>query len=99
MYRFLLLLLFVAPAALAEKAWIGDIPGCSRAAAASGQRLPFGCANALNLAAMLNDPDDLKGPGILSPARGEVALGAVGRYRTEKVAPLPDAQIGQRPGD
>lgn len=99
MYRFLFLLLFAAPAALAEKAWIGDIPGCSRAVVASGQPLPFGCANALNLAAMLNDPADLTRAASLPPARGEAAVGAVSRYRAGRVAPLPEDQGAARIGE
>jgi type IV pilus biogenesis protein CpaD/CtpE len=88
MSRALILLLVAAPAAVAEKAWIGDIPGCSREAAAAGRPLPFGCANALNLAAMVADPDDLRRGATMAPPRGPAATRAVERHRADKVPPL-----------
>jgi type IV pilus biogenesis protein CpaD/CtpE len=82
MLRMLCVVLAATPAALAEKAWIGDIPGCTRAAAASGAPLPIGCANALNLAAMVYDP----AAALNRPERADAAAQAVQRYRAGKAA-------------
>lgn len=80
----LLLILFVAvPAAIAEKAWIGGIAGCSVERAERGAALPFGCASALNLAAMSNAGSEPDG------TRAGAAVDAVSRYRQGNRAALP----------
>ncbi|WP_194745479.1 hypothetical protein [Thermaurantiacus tibetensis] len=66
------------------------IPGCSAAAAAAGRPLPFGCANALNLEAMLARPEELARPADLPPPVGEHAIRATERLRRGET-PLPPA--------
>lgn len=99
LWRVLFLLSFAAPAAVAEKAWIGDIPGCSLEAAAAGGPLPFGCANALNLAAMVYAPADLERGAALVDPRGEVAVRAVSRLRADKAKPLPSSGSATLPAN
>lgn len=51
-------------------------------------QLPFGCANAANLAAMLDRPADLQSPRDVGPVPGTTAARAVERYRAGDVEPL-----------
>ncbi|WP_448581177.1 hypothetical protein [Thermaurantiacus sp.] len=64
------------------------LPGCTREAALSGKALPFGCANALNLEAMLADPAHLRAPAPLAPPIGDLAIHPVERLRRGD-APAP----------
>lgn len=86
MARLLLMMFLAVPAAMAEKAWVGGIAGCSVERAERGETLPFGCANALNLAAMANAGSK---PGDM---RAGAAVEAVARYRQGKRAALPAAE-------
>lgn len=52
----------------------------------------FGCAQAKNLAAMIEDPSDLIDPQELSGADGPVAAASIGRYREGKTKQLIDAK-------
>jgi len=54
----------------------------------------FGCANASNLAAMIDDPRDLAGGRTMGPAKGDAALAAMKRYNAGKVAPLSGGDSG-----
>ncbi len=67
--------------------------GCTeeaaRTAVQTAARLPFGCANALNLRAMLAEP---AATGVAAPPPvGEPAVRAIGRHRDGTVLPLPSA--------
>lgn len=56
-----------------------------------GQALPsasWGCATYTNLAAQVAHPADLATPAPVGPANAEVAVGAMQRYRQDKVTPL-----------
>jgi pilus biogenesis lipoprotein CpaD len=55
----------------------------------------LGCANTSNLAAMVADPRDLLEGRPLGPADGAREIGAVQRYRTDKVRPLPERSLAR----
>lgn len=95
MYRALLVFLFLTPAALAERAWVGDIPGCTREAALEKKPLPYGCATALNLAAMINDTSDLVHPPAAAAQRAGDLADTVTSSRTgAKSRPPLGAGVG-----
>jgi hypothetical protein len=110
--RWIALLLALAVAGTASAGWrkreVGPvlrnhgaersaIPGCTREAADAGRELPFGCANALNLEAMLAEPRDLVAPAPLPPPVGEHATGAREALRAGKAAPLPEVSPRAEP--
>jgi hypothetical protein len=73
------------------------IPGCTLEAARAGKPLPFGCANALNLEAMLADPAHLTEPAALPPPVGDHAIHAVERLRTGDTPAPPPAPTSTTP--
>jgi type IV pilus biogenesis protein CpaD/CtpE len=52
----------------------------------------LGCANARNLAAMVDQPRDLLQPRAISAVSGHKAASSIDRYYNEKTAPLIDAK-------
>ncbi len=91
----LLLVLFATPSLAA------DTPapaGCSLDAARSGKPLPFGCANALNLQAMVEDPADLAAGRALPLPVGDNVVRAIGRSRDGVAVPLPNSSSTETPG-
>lgn len=94
MARSLLLLLFAAPAALAGNMWVDGIPGCTREAAMAGGPLPFGCANALNLAAMTDAPAE-RARAESAASRAGPAIRAEGQLRAGKPPALPGSSSRQ----
>lgn len=87
----------VAPPALATPPGAAGIPGCSLEAARAGRPLPFGCANALNLEAMLADPAHLVQPAPLAPPVGDHAIRPVERLRTGDAPAPPPAPTSAAP--
>jgi hypothetical protein len=79
----------LAAAEPAAEARIGGIDGCTRLALEAGGALPFGCATAANLAAMLDDPTDLERPRPLDPPVGDAATRAILQHRAGTPAPFP----------
>ncbi|WP_448585213.1 hypothetical protein [Thermaurantiacus sp.] len=73
------------------------IPGCTRAAAEAGAALPFGCANGLNLEAMLAEPAHLEVAAPLPLPVGEPATAARKALRTGRSAPLPGVSTRAEP--
>lgn len=66
------------------------VPTAAQAPTCAARPVVMGCANAANLAAMLANPADLKAPQPAAPAMGAATLLPIERYRTGKLAPLPD---------
>lgn len=94
----LAVVLLLAPAG-ARALRSADIPGCSAEAARARLPLPHGCATALNLEAMVADPDDLDRARALPPATGEPAIAPVRRHRAGTVPePRPPATGAPAPG-
>jgi type IV pilus biogenesis protein CpaD/CtpE len=56
------------------------------------EALHLGCATDANLARMVADPADLRGKGGTAPAPASSAAGAVQRYHSNQVTPLPAPQ-------
>ncbi len=83
----------------AHPAFAKDAPVCSIEAARTSKPLPHGCANALNLRAMVADPADLEGAAATPPPVGEPAVRAVGRHRDGTTPPLPAASSTGAPGN
>lgn len=73
------------------------IPGCTPEAARAGAALPFGCANALNLEAMLADPAQLETPAPLAPPVGDPAIRAVEQLRRGDAPPPPPTPTAAAP--
>jgi type IV pilus biogenesis protein CpaD/CtpE len=95
-----LALLVVVAAASADAQAVADrADTCDRAAAPAARSLPFGCANALNLRAMIADPADLRAAGAAPAPVGEPALRAIQRHRDGSPRPLPSAGSTEAPGD
>lgn len=91
----MMVLLASSAPACGQASAANQMPGCSIAAGKTGQHLPFGCANALNLEAMTEAPAD--GSGVAPPI-GEPAVRAIGRHRDGTIAPLPAASSTEAPG-
>jgi len=103
--RAVLLALAAAPAtALPSTDWhlphplrARDIPGCSAGTAGAHRALPFGCATARNLEAMVADPSDLDRARPLPPAASDPAVAPVRRHRMGSV-PEPRETRTTEPG-
>lgn len=87
----------VSPTANATVPGASGLPGCTLEAARAGEPLPFGCANALNLEAMLAEPLHLTTPATLAPPVGDHAIRAVERLRTGDAPALPPASTSSAP--
>jgi len=98
MRGFAVMLLLGAAAVSASGEVVPEVKGCSREAASAGRVLPFGCANALNLRAMLENPADLETGRDLAAPIGENAVRAVGRSRDGVAVPLPASGSSEAPG-
>ena len=86
------------PASAQTSESAAGMQACSMETAKAGQALPFGCANALNLRAMIADPADLSDAQPVPPPVGEPAVRAIGRHRDGQAVPLPSASSMEAPG-
>lgn len=79
---------------------VASVPNCPNWSKAPGNDFgntmhsDFGCANASNLAAMVDDVRDLAGGRTMGPGKGDAALEAMHKYRTGKVAALSGEDTG-----
>ena len=86
------------PASAQTSESAAGMQACSMETAEAGVPLPFGCANALNLRAMIADPADLTHGQPVLPPVGEPAVRAIGRHRDGQPVPLPAASSMEAPG-
>ena len=98
MRGFAVTFLLGAAAVSASSEEVPEVKGCSREAASAGRVLPFGCANALNLRAMVENPADMETGRDLAAPIGENAVRAVGRSRDGVAVPLPASGSSEAPG-